>query len=89
MSERTENSERAGNSLEWSWWYLLFVVQAVAVLWPPFFNRTDPALGGLPFFYWYQLLWVIIGAILTAVVYVATRDRSGAARRPPRRSSTG
>jgi hypothetical protein len=20
----------------WSWWYLLFVVQFIAVLWPPF-----------------------------------------------------
>jgi hypothetical protein len=28
----------------------------------------------MPFFYWYQLLWVIIGAALTAIVYFATED---------------
>jgi hypothetical protein len=35
---------------------------------------VEPTLGGVPFFYWYQLLWVIIGAILTAIVYFATED---------------
>ncbi len=29
---------------------------------------------GIPFFYWYQLLWVIIGAVLTAIVYFRTED---------------
>jgi hypothetical protein len=58
----------------WSWWYLLFLIQFVAVLWPPFYNSVEPTLMGIPFFYWYQLAWVIIGAILTAIVYFATRD---------------
>jgi hypothetical protein len=62
------------NRRGWSWWYLLFVVQYVAVLWPPFYNRSAPDWIGLPFFYWYQMVWVIIAAISTAVVYVATRD---------------
>ena len=56
----------------WSWWYLLFAIQYVAVLWPPFYNRAEPAWAGIPFFYWYQLLWVLIGAGLTAIVYFAT-----------------
>jgi len=59
----------------WSWWYLLFLVQFCAVLWPPFYNRMEPAWLGMPFFYWYQLLWVIISAVITAVVYVATDVR--------------
>jgi hypothetical protein len=58
----------------WSWWYLLFLIQFIAVLWPPFYNTAEPELIGIPFFYWYQLLWVIIGAILTAMVYFATED---------------
>jgi len=57
-----------------SWWYLLFLIQFVAVLWPPFYNRADPHWLGIPFFYWYQLLWVIIGAACTAIVYLATRE---------------
>ncbi len=64
----------------WSWWYLLFVIQYVFVLWPPLFNRVEPSLGGIPFFYWYQLLWVIISAALTAVVYFATEAKR---RHPP------
>jgi len=31
------------------------------------------ALAGIPFFYWYQFLWVILGAALTAIVYFANR----------------
>ncbi len=56
----------------WSWWYLLFLVQWIAVLWPAFYNSAEPRFIGIPFFYWYQLLWVIIGAILTVIVYCAT-----------------
>ena len=58
----------------WSWWYLLLLVQFIAVLWPPFYNRAEPALIGMPFFYWYQLLWVVIGAVLTAIVHFATDE---------------
>lgn len=58
----------------WNWWYLLLLIQFIAVLWPPFYNKAEPALIGIPFFYWYQLLWVIIGAILTAIVHFATED---------------
>jgi uncharacterized protein DUF3311 len=58
----------------WSWWYLLFLVQFVVVLWPPFYNKLEPTFIGMPFFYWYQLLWVIIGAVFTAAVYFATEE---------------
>ena len=58
----------------WSWWFTLFVVQFLIILWPPLYNRTDPTLLGIPFFYWFQLLWVIVSAVLTAVVYLATKD---------------
>ena len=44
----------------------------MAVLWPPFYNTVEPAWYGIPYFYWYQMLWVVIGAVLTAVVYFAT-----------------
>ena len=58
----------------WSWWHLLFAIQVIAVLWPAFYNRLEPQWAGIPFFYWYQLLWVIIGAVLTAIVYFQTED---------------
>jgi len=68
MSERSVSGRRRG----WSWWYLLFLLQLAAVVWLPFYNRAEPAFIGIPFFYWYQLLWIVIGAVLTAAVYFAT-----------------
>lgn len=56
----------------WSWWYLLLVIQFVVSLWVSFYNKADPTWIGIPFFYWYQMLWVVLGAILTAIVYFAT-----------------
>ena len=56
-----------------SWWYLLFVVQYAVILWPPLYNKAEPAVLGVPFFYWFQLAWVVVSAVITAVVYFATR----------------
>jgi hypothetical protein len=66
--DATDDKRRTG----WSGWYLLFVVEFVISLWPPFFNRVEPTWIGIPFFYWYQLLCVVICAVLTAIVYFAT-----------------
>jgi hypothetical protein len=68
MDQQTE--KRSG----WSWWYLLLLVQFVFLLWPSYYNRIEPSLGGIPFFYWYQMLWVIISAVLIAIVYFATEE---------------
>jgi len=57
----------------WSWWYLLFVVQFVVALWPPLYNKTDPDLFGVPFFYWFQLAWILVCAVLTGIVYFVTK----------------
>ena len=62
------DTERPG----WSWWYLLLIIQFVAVLWPPFYNSIEPSWAGIPFYYWYQMLCVIVGAVMTAIVYFAT-----------------
>lgn len=51
-------------------WLLVFLlIPFIAMLWPPFYNYRDPYFIGIPFFYWFQLLWIIITAILTAVLY--------------------
>jgi hypothetical protein len=51
------------------WARLLLLVPFIAVLWVPFYNSVDPMLFGVPFFYWYQLLWIILGALLILIVY--------------------
>ena len=62
----------------WSWWYLLFVIELLLIIWPAFYNSVEPTFIGIPFFYWYQLLVVLVGALLTAIVYFATGGREGA-----------
>jgi hypothetical protein len=54
-----------------SWAYLLLLIPFIATLWMPFYGAKDsgPALSGIPFFYWYMFLWVIISAVLTGIVY--------------------
>ncbi len=56
----------------WSWWYGLFLLQFLVALWPPLYNKADPSLFGIPFFYWFQLAWILICAVLTGVVYFVT-----------------
>jgi hypothetical protein len=51
--------------------YLLLIVPFVAVLWTPFYNSSEPSLAGVPFFYWYQMLWILLGAALLYPVYRA------------------
>jgi hypothetical protein len=56
--------------------WVLLLVPFIGLLWVPFYNFTEPSLFGFPFFYWYQFAWVIGAAIITAIVYRATRRGS-------------
>jgi Protein of unknown function (DUF3311) len=51
------------------WPRLLFLVPFLAMLWVSSYNRLAPELGGIPFFYWYQLAWILLGAAIVLVVY--------------------
>ncbi len=63
---------------------VLLLIPCVALLWIPSYTRVTPKAFGFPFFYWYQLLWVLIGAVCLAVAYVLTvrleRQRKAAQR---------
>jgi hypothetical protein len=52
------------------WFLLLLIIPFIVMLCPPFYNHVDPKLFDIPFFYWFQLLWVILTAIITALVYM-------------------
>jgi len=65
-----------GSGLTWSWWYLLLLLQFVPALWVPFYNSVEPTFYGIPFFYWFQLALVLVSAVVTSVVYLAT-ERNG------------
>jgi|CZKU01.1.fsa_nt_gi hypothetical protein len=55
-------------------WYVLLLAPFVGMLWVPLYNRVEPRAGSIPFFYWYQFVWIGVSAVLTAVVYFATRN---------------
>jgi hypothetical protein len=52
-----------------AWARLLLLIPFVAMLWVPSYNSVEPSLAGVPFFYWYQLGWIIVGAVIIAIVY--------------------
>jgi hypothetical protein len=57
----------------WNW---LLLVPIVLPLITVIYNRENPHLFGWPFFFWFQLLFTLLAAATTALVYVATRSRS-------------
>ena len=53
---------------------LLLLVPLIAVLIPEIYNFASPSIGGMPFFYWWQLLWIAGVAVCTGIVYLVTRS---------------
>jgi hypothetical protein len=51
------------------WPRFLLVIPFLLVVWVPSYNRVEPTLGGVPFFYWYQLGAILIGAGVALTVY--------------------
>ena len=52
------------------------ILIAIAIVMPlliPLYAFAEPSLWGIPFFYWYQLLWVFIASGLLAIAYLIMR----------------
>ncbi|MEW1646941.1 MULTISPECIES: DUF3311 domain-containing protein [unclassified Streptomyces] len=45
------------------------VAPFVALLWVGSYAKVDPTFIGIPFFYWYQMLWVLVSTALTMTAY--------------------
>jgi uncharacterized membrane protein len=56
---------------------LLLLPVFVIALAVPFFNHAAPSLFGFPFFYWYQIAVVPVGAVLIYIVYRVEENRRG------------
>ena len=65
---------RGSNGKPFNPWNLLLIVPLL-VLVTPLFNMDGPRLFGMPFFYWFQFLFVVIGVLSTWIVYLMTRDK--------------
>ncbi|MBN9742931.1 MULTISPECIES: DUF3311 domain-containing protein [Amycolatopsis] len=47
----------------------LILAPVTAGLAVPLYQRTGPALGGIPFFYWFQMAAAVLTALCTSAVY--------------------
>jgi hypothetical protein len=72
-AEMADNGDKGKNGHGGPILLLLFI--PLLVLYVPFYNRLEPALFGFPFFYWFQLGWIFVSMIITAVVYYGTEPR--------------
>ena len=65
----TGRSRRLGGS-RWHW---LLLIPIVLPLMPGLYNRIDPTLFGLPFFYWSQLGFAFVASVVIAIVHLKVR----------------
>lgn len=54
-------------------WLWLLVLPFAGLLVPPAYAFDRPTVIGIPFFYWYQILWLLITALITTAVYRVNR----------------
>jgi hypothetical protein len=59
----------------------LLAIPVLALLAVPLYARATPKLWGLPFFYWYQFLWVFLAAGLTYTAFVVIQRARRAGQR--------
>ena len=60
---------------------ILLGIPLVALALVPTYSSKTPKLWGWPFFYWYQILWVLLTPIFTWCAYVViARARRGGPR---------
>lgn len=58
-----------------AYWYWLLLLPALGLMFPGIYARSTPELFGFPFFYWYQVAWIILTGIITGIVYLTTGER--------------
>jgi hypothetical protein len=69
---RTNDQGERNDRSHWNW---LLVVAVIVPLLTFLFNRTEPRLAGIPFFYWIQLAYIALGVIAAGLVYTMTKKK--------------
>jgi hypothetical protein len=49
---------------------VLLAIPLIALALVPTYSSETPKLWGFPFFYWYQLLWVLLTPVFTWIAFV-------------------
>ena len=60
--------------------FALLLGESVVILIPTIYGSLTPKLAGIPFFYWFQLLWIIVGMVVTGIAWLLW-ERADAADR--------
>jgi len=72
---------------------ILILIAIVFPLLVPIYAHGSPALFGIPFFYWYQMLWVLVDAGLLWICYAIMtkedRRRRAAVHQAPAAATEG
>ena len=77
VSEMPSTPQGKRSGLRLSAWNLLLLVPLLMLI-TPWFDFDKPRLFGLPFFYWYQFAFVLVGVACVWTVYLATNGKPAA-----------
>jgi hypothetical protein len=69
----TQPSGTRPRTARWTAVAVLLTLGVVGTLIVPIYARTGPRWGPFPFFYWYQLAWIPIVAVLSTIAYLLVR----------------
>jgi len=70
---------RGRNDIRVSPWNLLLLLPLLMLV-TAWYNSDTPRLFGLPFFYWFQFVYVFVGVACVWIVYLTTRHIGNARR---------
>ena len=61
----------APSKLKRTVWYVILFIPFFTAICVPLFNRIEPSVFGIPFFYWFQFVLIVIAAAVTGLAYKA------------------
>lgn len=56
---------------------VLLLIPLLALALVPIYSKENPKLLGFPFFYWYQLVWVVLASVFTYAAFVVIKRARG------------
>ena len=76
MTQASQPQDPAPTRTDRSPWNWLLLLPIVLPLITVIYNRENPHLFGWPFFFWFQVMFTLLAAAVTTIVFLATRSRS-------------
>jgi hypothetical membrane protein len=56
---------------------VLLLIPMLALALVPVYSEETPKLLGFPFFYWYQLVWVVLASVFTYAAFLVIKRARG------------